>query len=52
MKAYCKMVVIIYALYLVFLYAMVHEDDIKKGTKKAKKELDLRFGKIKYTVVK
>ena len=52
MKAYCKMIVAIYALYLIWLYAWMHEDDIKKGIKKTKKEFNLRFGKIHYEVVK
>ena len=52
MKTNYKAIVIIYALYLTFLYAWVHEDDIKKGIKKVKKECKIRFSKINYTVVK
>ena len=52
MKAYCRMIVAIYVIYLAWLYCVMHEDEIKKGIKKTKKEFKLRFGKIHYEVVK
>ena len=55
MKAYCKTIIAIYVIYLAWLYCVMHEDDIKKGVKKAKrnwKNFKLRFEKVNYEVVK
>lgn len=59
MKAYCRMIVAIYVIYLAWLYCVMHEDEIKdnvkKGAKKAKKNwknFKLRFEKVNYEVVK
>lgn len=58
-KTYCRMIIAIYVIYLGFLWAMTHDEEIKDGIKKGKKKVKknwkmfkLRFEKVNYEVVK
>lgn len=56
---YVKAVIVIYCIYLLWLYGILHEDEIKENIKKGKKKIKrsfknfmLNFEKVNYEVVK